>query len=176
MNNQILKTETKDLHDNVERVMNTHLLFNNQFTIPHYQNFILKSYYYISGIIPKVKTDWSEFNEILAQKQHALLVDLQHMQIQYHQFSPIIVNSSDKYYKLGLIYIVLGAMLGNKMILNKLIEYPAFEGFPFAYLSQHQEQLGTIWKNFQTLINQLNESQLQQIILGARDGYLLFGE
>ncbi|MBD1429060.1 biliverdin-producing heme oxygenase [Sphingobacterium litopenaei] len=176
MNNKLLKTETQDLHDRIEQVMNAHLLFSNQFTIAHYKNFILKSYCYITGIISKVSLEWLELSDILSQKQDSLLVDLKHMNIDYTQYSPVVVNASDKHYKLGLIYIVLGAMLGNKMILKKLQEYPSFDGFPFAYLSQHQDQLSIIWKNFQVLNNQLSPAQLQQVIQGARDGYLLFGE
>lgn len=176
MNNTILKTETQDLHDRVEHVMHSQLLFSNQFTKDHYQNFILKSHRYINSILGKVDTEWLDFKKILEQKHAALLIDLAHLQISSEKNSFLIITTSNKHYKLGLIYIVLGAMLGNKMILKKLQEYPTFVDYPFAYLSQHQDQLYNIWKNFQALINDLNESELQNVIQGARDGYLLFCE
>lgn len=176
MNTNFLKTETQDLHDKIEQVMHSKLLFSNQFTVAHYHNFILKSYNYITGILPKVAEDWPEFHTILMQKQSALFVDLLHLSAHKENLSPVVINNTNRNYKLGLIYIVLGAMLGNKMILKKLHEYPAFEDFPFAYLSEHQDQLSMLWKSFQTLINDLEKSQLQHVIQGARDGYLLFGE
>lgn len=176
MNNNILKTETQDLHDRIEHVMQAHLLFSNQFTQLHYQHFMLKSYRYIHAILDKVNNTWPEFNEILEQKQQALREDLAHLHIHPDESAALAITSTDRHYKLGLIYIVLGAMLGNKMILSKLKEYPAFEGFPFAYLTRHQDQLSSIWKDFQSRINQLDTPTLQQVIQGARDGYLLFGE
>lgn len=176
MNNKILKTETQDLHDRIERVMNAHLLFSNRFTAAHYQNFIVKSYCYVTGVISSRGSDWPQFEDILIQKQRALLIDLKQMDIDSAQYPPVVVDASDKHYRLGLIYIVLGAMLGNKMILNKLREYDSFEGYTFAYLSEHQEQLTSIWKSFQVLNNQLDASKLDKVIRGARDGYLLFGK
>ncbi|WP_159637432.1 biliverdin-producing heme oxygenase [Sphingobacterium composti Ten et al. 2007 non Yoo et al. 2007] len=176
MNSKILKTETQDLHDKIEEVMNSQLLFSNQFTLDHYQNLILKSYNYIAGILPKVSSDWPEFKIILEQKLSALYSDLKHLSIIINNLSPVVINNTNRHYKLGLIYIVLGAMLGNKMILKKLHEYQTFKGFPFVYLSQHQEDLSKIWKEFQTLINGLEEIELQKVIQGARDGYLLFGK
>lgn len=176
MNNTILKTETQDLHDRVEHVMHSQLLFSNQFTQDHYQNFILKSHRYINSILGKADTEWPDFKEILEQKHAALLIDLAHLQISSEKNSFLIITTSNKHYKLGLIYVVLGAMLGNKIILKKLQEYPTFVDYPFAYLSRHQDQLSSIWKNFQVLINDLDESELQNVIQGARDGYLLFGE
>ncbi|WP_149915589.1 biliverdin-producing heme oxygenase [Sphingobacterium cavernae] len=176
MNNTLLKTETQDLHDKIEDVMHSKLLFSNQFTTAHYHNFILKSYNYIAGILPKVSLDWPEFEIILEQKLSALYSDIKHLSTIKNNLSPVVINNTNRHYKLGLIYIVLGAMLGNKMILKKLHEYDTFEGFPFAYLSQHQEELSAIWKEFQALINGLEEFELQKVIQGARDGYLLFGE
>lgn len=176
MNNSLLKTETQDLHDRIEHVMHAHLLFSNQFTEIHYQHFMLKSYRYIHAIVDKVSMAWPEFSEILEQKRLALREDLAHLQLTPDESAALAITSTDKHYKLGLIYIVLGAMLGNKMILSKLKEYPAFEGFPFAYLSRHQDQLSSIWKDFQSRINQLDAAALQHVIQGARDGYLFFGE
>lgn len=176
MNNTILKTETQDLHDRIEHVMHSQLLFSNQFTVAHYQNFILRSYRYISNIIEKVSLEWPEFKEILTQKQEALLADLAHLHISPADSSSLVVTSANRHNKLGLIYIVLGAMLGNKMILKKLQDYTEFEDFPFTYLSKHQDQLATIWKNFQSQISALTPEELQNVIQGARDGYFLFGE
>lgn len=176
MNSTLLKNETQGFHDNVERVMNSSLLFSDQFTNEHYKHFIRQSYAYINTIIIPVTQDWPEYQEILTKKQDALRIDLSHIDVQ----TDVSVNSDSikdsQYYRLGLIYIVLGAMLGNKMILKKLKEYPSFENYPFAYLSEHQDKLSEIWKNFQSTINQLEVHSLEEVIQGAKDGYSLFGK
>nr|WP_317632660.1 hypothetical protein [uncultured Flavobacterium sp.] len=65
-------------------------------------------------------------------------------------------------------------MLGNKLILNKLKQNQGFVNFPFAYLSQHQENLSEIWKSFQQKIDQLTPEQLDQVINGSKQEYSLF--
>ncbi|WP_039053347.1 biliverdin-producing heme oxygenase [Sphingobacterium sp. T2] len=175
MNNQILKQQTQGFHDKIEQIMHADLLFKNRFTREHYKQLITHSYRYITAVLPKVKDDWKDLSKLLLQKQQALLVDLKHLHVE-EVSSSLAINATSSYYKLGMIYIVLGAMLGNKIILNKLKQYPEFEGYPFAYLSEHQEQLSSLWKDFQTLINSLDSGQLQEVIRGAKDGYLLFGQ
>jgi len=171
----ILKNETQAYHDSVERVMNSSLLFANQFTKEHYQHFITQSYKYINYIINPVSEDWPEYHEILQKKQKALISDLNHLDIHPAKQSSNEKCKSNKYYRLGLLYIVLGAMLGNKMILKKLREYPIFKDYPFNYLAEHQDKLSEIWKDFQSTINELTAVDLEEVILGAKDGYTLFG-
>ena len=175
-NSTILKESTKDLHDNVERVMNSSLLFSNQFTTQHYTSFIVKSYEYVFVITDSVQKNWPEYAAVLLSKKGALLHDLEHLSAEPNVNTLKKIDETDKYYQLGLIYIVLGAMLGNKVIWNKLKSNPAFSDFPFNYLSHHQEDLSTLWKNFQDQVNALSSTQLNQVIQGAKKGYSLFGE
>jgi len=175
MNSTILKNETQAYHDSVERVMNSSLLFSNQFTKAHYQHFIAQSYSYISYIINPVSDNWPEYHEILQKKQNALRSDLNHLDMHPAVHATAENCKANKYYRLGLLYIVLGAMLGNKMILKKLNEYPTFKDYPFAYLAEHQDKLSEIWKGFQSTINELTPDDLEEVILGAKDGYTLFG-
>ena len=175
MNNSILKQETADLHMLTEKIMQSNLLFSGQFTVSHYKNFILKSYNYIAGINSKVSLDWPEFSDILTKKVNALNADLKHLNLLPAK-SALFIPNNERFYNLGLIYIVLGAMLGNKIILHKLQKSALFKDFPFFYLSLHQEILPVIWKNFQSKINELNQQELEKVIQGARDGYLLFAK
>lgn len=174
-NSSILKEQTKGLHDNVERVMNSSLLFSNQFTVEHYKNFIQKSFQYITSICELNTIHWPEYKSIVIAKQKALDLDLEHLKLK-NQASINPINSSNAYYELGLIYIVLGAMLGNKIILSKLKQSDNFSDFPFSYLSEHQENLSVLWKSFQITIDNLDQNQLNQVILGAQKGYSLFGQ
>lgn len=176
MNSTLLKNQTEDLHKHVEKVMHSALLFSNQFTTDHYYNLILKSYNYISSIIPEVESQWPEFSLLLIQKQQALDQDLQHIHSSVASDTINKIKEVNKYYTLGLIYIVLGAMLGNKMIVKKLKEYESFEGYPFHYLSTHQEKIGMIWSDFQFTINALKSEEFEQVLEGARAGYLQFGQ
>lgn len=176
MNSAILKSETQDLHNKIEDVMHSSLIFTDRFTTAHYQHFILKSYAYLHHVTSKENNDWAQFDQILTQKKQALTEDLNHLNLEIEQTSKTSDSKENKFYNLGQIYIVLGAMLGNKMILKKLKEYPSFVNYPFEYLSKHQDNLGEIWKNFQSIINELETSDLEQVIQGARDGYVLFGE
>lgn len=175
MNSIILKTKTQDLHDSVEKVMYSSLLFSDQYTTEHYQNFLLKSFHYLVAVTQQSTLYWPEFSTLLNQKKEALYTDLTHLGIPFDLNTKDTIGAIDKYYNLGLIYIVLGAMLGNKMILKKLKEYESFNNSPFNYLSTHQEQLPAIWKDFQSKINALDASNLDEVIKGARDGYQLYG-
>lgn len=177
MNSNILKAQTRDLHDKVEKVMNSSLLFTHQFTPEHYKQLIVKSYCYIRTIQDMGIQQWSAYYNIISQKKQALLIDLKHLQLTQQDICPKrSMRKQSPHYALGLIYIVLGAMLGNKQIHKQLKQIQAFQQYPFSYLSQHQENLSEIWKDFQATINQLNQQQLQQVIQGARDGYDLFGQ
>ncbi|UYW01152.1 biliverdin-producing heme oxygenase [Flavobacterium agricola] len=174
-NAQILKTETETLHDQVELVMNSALLFTNQFNLSHYKHFIQKSYNYVNFLQPIILTNWPDFQALLSAKEKALTTDLQHLSLPVKPDVDLSVASTNKYFQLGLIYIVLGAMLGNKVILNKLHKFEEFQGFPFAYLSHRPENLSEMWKAFQADLNELSAEQLEQVIAGAKKGYALFG-
>jgi len=175
-NSNLLKAETQEFHDRTERVMNAKLLFSNQFNLDHYKNFILKSYSYISSINQITAANWSIYDDIITSKQNALLIDLKHLEPVDISKKKIIINNNDKFYYLGLVYIILGAMLGNKIILKKLQDYPSFVNYPFAYLSEHQHDFGEIWRGFQDIINSLKKDELDRVIEGAKDGYILFSE
>lgn len=175
-NSNRLKSETQEFHDRTEKVMNATLLFSNLFNSEHYQNFILKSYRYISTIQQATTSNWPIYDDIITRKQNALLIDISHLGGSNILPNKENVNNSDKFYSLGLIYIILGAMLGNKIILKKLHEYPTFTNYPFAYLSEHQQDFGEIWKDFQKTVDNLDKEQLDRVIEGAKDGYLLFSE
>jgi heme oxygenase len=174
-NSLILKEQTKGLHDSVERVMNSELLFSNQFTVDHYKNFILKSYDYVALLSTAEMVEWDEYKKLLLAKKTALVADLENLNITPSVNTNTNFDFGNKYYQLGLIYIVLGAMLGNKIILSKLQQTSGFESVIFSYLSEHQQDLSSIWKNFQQYIDQLTQSQLNDVILGAKTGYSLFG-
>lgn len=176
MNSTRLKEETKEYHDNVERVMNSSLMFSNQFTPAHYTTFIQKSNAYLDTIVPLVARDWPEYLAILTAKQEALLKDLKFSKETELPTKESTDVEENKFFTLGLVYIVLGAMLGNKIILKQLHTYTEFEGYPFAYLSEHQDQLSEIWKDFQMKVNGLDEGNLHNVIEGAKKGYSLFGE
>lgn len=175
MNSTRLKEETKEYHDAIERVMNSKLLFSNKYTIDHYEKFIYQSYVYLGNIIPQVQDDWPEYAPLLTSKYEALQEDLSISSIQATTKN-LNIERTNKFYRLGLIYIVLGAMLGNKIILKKLGEYNEFQDYPFNYLSEHQNYLSEIWKSFQERINQLDLEEIDHVIQGAKDGYSLFGE
>lgn len=174
-NSSILKNETKDLHDSVERVMNSSLLFSNQFTMKHYSNFLYKSCNYITSLLNSDNDNWTEYKSILEQKQRALFQDLKSLNIEIENTKSNI-EMPNKYYNLGLIYIVLGAMLGNKVILNKLKQRDEFKDSSFLYLSVNQEILPELWRSFQNKIDDLTPDQLNNVIAGAKHGYGLFGQ
>nr|WP_317632659.1 biliverdin-producing heme oxygenase [uncultured Flavobacterium sp.] len=107
-NSSILKNQTQDLHHNVERVMNSELLFSDQFTVEHYKNFVLKLYNYIETIL-NIDTEFlNEYQTILKQKKIALQTDLDHLNINQNQVVIHAVNNTNAHHHLGLVYIVLG--------------------------------------------------------------------
>ena len=131
MNSTKLKTQTQDLHDSIEKVMHSSLLFSNKFTADHYKNFLRKSYTYIAAIAPSSTLHWPEYSVILSTKKEALHADLVFLGVPTEANATVTLADTDKYHTLGLFYIVLGAMLGNKMILKKLKEYESFQNSTF---------------------------------------------
>ncbi len=176
MHTKRLKEETKHLHDRVEHVMHSTLLFTGEFTVALYQNFLIQSYRYLSSIEKNTIQHWTNYAEIIQQKTEAVKKDLTILKLDLPSSEILNQTNNSKYYTLGKIYIVLGAMLGNKMIYKALKSNPAFTTVPFFYLTEHQDHLGEIWSAFQNHINQLEEVQLEEVIEGAKTGYLFFGE
>lgn len=177
MNSDLLKKVTQEQHDNIERVMNANLLFSNQFTVSHYQQFITKSYQYIINIHNTVRKDLPDFFFLIDAKHNAIEKDMKDLALSLPTNKTITpIYSPNKFYSLGLLYVVVGAMLGNKIILKKLKEDPNFEHFSFHYLNAHQDKVSEIWKNFQATINALSEEELENVIQGAKEGYTLFSK
>ena len=174
INAEILKSQTQQYHDEVEKVMQSNLIFSKQYTTKHYQVFLQRSYNHISNLLVNTTSHWSKYKTLLKQKESALHDDLVHLHIEGQTLEYKPMQNICKYQELGFLYIVLGAMMGNKIIKVKLSETPGFADFPFNYLSQHQEQLPQIWQEFKQDINTLSPADLDKVILSAIQGYQLF--
>lgn len=174
INSEILKSKTQQYHNEVENIMQSKLIFSKQYTIHHYEVFLQRSYNYISNLIHNTTNHWDSFHNILLQKQKALEKDLYQIQAVQNNVEFTAMQNICKYQELGFLYIVLGAMMGNKIIKVNLSQTPAFSNFTFNYLSQHQEQLPQIWQEFKQEINSLTTEQLDKVIAAAIQGYQLY--
>lgn len=175
MNSKILKEETQHFHEETEKALNADYIFSNRFEKNHYENLLLKTYLYIDFIQEATKNQWATFSEILMEKKKAIKEDLVHLnsKTEIEKLNKNIDNAS-KSFQLGLIYVSIGAMLGNKMILKKLNESHNYQEYPFHYLTAHQQELPEIWKFLQNEINILNPDELADVINGAKFGYQCF--
>jgi heme oxygenase len=179
---KLLKEETKLLHAETERQLGAKAIFSDQYSLNEYFEHL--QHLYKAHLITEYILNDNQVKEYLFIKpirSKDILLDL--IQIQ-PDFQQIIVNSLSKSSsfnsfesKIGLIYVVSGSQLGGAFIASKINEHlPTFGLNPQHFYATNSENLMVKWKQWCNNIDQLplSESQISEVIQGAKDGFNLF--
>lgn len=175
MLSQRLKSDTKFLHDLLEKTLKSNSIFEDQFTQRDLKNilqvllrFHLKYENEIfSNLNPRDFPDVSERSRI-----NFLVKDLQFIAPEENCNQPqnqkIAVTNGEA---LGWFYVIEGSSLGGNVIMKRLSRNENFSGFPFHYYSAFTDGIGQYWKNFLQKIDNQSELNYPEILSGAEKAY-----
>lgn len=173
---EILKSATKDNHDELEELMFVNEIMNKTITLQQYKTLLATNYVVHAAIEAKLHHALdAELKTILdtdnRQKLKALEQDLAEMDIKKESLESVdfeflnerTYNSSSA---LGAMYVLEGATLGGHVIQKKLRANPAFEKLSLNYYSVYAQNLMPNWLTF---VKALNTSVSEDNYAAAKD-------
>lgn len=160
---ELLKSATKDNHDELEELMFVNEIMNKTITLEQYKTLLATNYVIHAAIESKLHNALNtELKSVLdidnRFKVAALEQDLQEMGIPKETLDKIDVDFlKDKNYDtataLGAMYVLEGATLGGHVIQKKLRANPAFENLNLNYYSVYAQNLMPNWLSFVKTLN-----------------------
>jgi len=172
-----LKAETKEQHDQLEKLMFVGDIMSRKLTIEQYRNLVFTNYLihkqYENLIHATLSTvDANQLDLANRQKTTSLLADIEELGINTDELedrnATTLLNNATAAYALGAMYVLEGATLGGSVIYKQLKLNPNFEdGFNFNYYTVYGKELLSKWQNFLQVLNALPDIAHQQAIDGA---------
>lgn len=160
---ELLKSATKDNHDELEELMFVNEIMNKTITLEQYKTLLATNYVIHAAIESKLHNALNtELKTVLdidnRFKVAALEQDLHEMGIPKETLDKIDVDFlKDKNYDtataLGAMYVLEGATLGGHVIQKKLRANPAFENLNLNYYSVYAQNLMPNWLSFVKTLN-----------------------
>lgn len=172
-NSKQLREETKYLHDRTEELFRSQGLFDGTFSLDDYTRLLKVSLLYIQTIYPFVVRFWPDFAAILRVKRDTIFRDFVGLGEESLPKWEFEVSNENQDYALGLVYVIIGSMLGNAIIYKYIHKLPAFDGISFDYLTLHQGETSHLWKDFVQKVDDLDQGQFHDLLQGAKSGYEL---
>jgi len=176
MISEILKANTKVLHDLVEAKFNSHRIFDGTFSLNDYRNLILYNYLFLQNFENAVFSQISEpaAEELKLEKRRKLSLiekDLQILNIGKAgtQNSEQIKNEAEAF---GILYVMEGSTLGGNVIAKQLSRHSDFKDISFSYFRCYGENTGSFWKNFKTVMDrEISPDYYDDCVSGAEKAY-----
>jgi len=160
---EILKSATKDNHDELESLMFVNEIMNKTLTLDQYKTLLATNYIVHSAIESKLH---DALDDQLKDKLHitqrdklaALELDLAEMEMDKAEldsldFDFLKLKDKNNASSLGAMYVLEGATLGGNVIRKKLRANPVFENLKLNYYSVYDQQLMPNWLSFVGVLN-----------------------
>jgi len=171
----ILKHQTKELHDRVELKFNSSKIFQDDYTPDDYRKLLTFNYIFLKTFEQPVFRLLSEkYGDMLMlrhrRKLHLFDLEREDVISSGYDIHEIAVNCEAE--ALGILYVMEGSTLGGTMIAKKLEGNPHFSGKTFPYFRCYGERTGSMWKNFRFVLNDVvREEEHDQVLIGAEKAY-----
>lgn len=176
MISEILKADTKILHDRVEAKFNSNRIFEGTFSPDDYRNLIRYNYLFLLNYENAVfsaisQQNAAELNLEVRRKLALVRKDLEVLDIDesVSQTPVVIENEAEAF---GILYVMEGSTLGGNVIAKQLSNHPDFKDLSFSYFRCYGENTGSLWKNFKHVLDQeITDEKHQDCISGAEKAY-----
>lgn len=159
----ILKSATKDNHDELESLMFVNEIMNKTLTLEQYKTLLATNYIVHAALESKLHDalDADIKNKLNVEsrgKLAALEQDLAEMNIAKKDLDTLdleflALNDPNSASSLGAMYVLEGATLGGHVIHKKLKANPAFESLSLHYYSVYDKNLMPNWLTFVNVLN-----------------------
>jgi heme oxygenase len=174
---QVLKAETAQLHDEIEKITHSNKIFEGTFGVDDYKGLI-----HINGYI--VKTFMDQIFAILPQdivsnmkftaeeKKEAVVKDASELNIDIASDN-ITLKEQSVPFALGALYVMEGSMLGGNVIAKNLKKYAEFDNHGFHYFTFYKDDLGESWKSFLMMMaaKVQSDEDIASAVNGAKQVY-----
>lgn len=176
MISEILKIQTKELHDRVEQKFNSAKIFEDNYTPTDYRKLLTYNYLFLRSyekpvfqlLAPRF-SDRLMLNE--RRKIHLFEKEKHYISVE-EDSSAAGVQIANEAEALGVLYVMEGSTLGGNMIAKKLQANDAFSGNNFHYFRCYGERTGSMWKNFKSVLDEvISEQQHADVLKGAEKAY-----
>ncbi len=175
MISEILKHQTKVLHDRVEQKFNSSKIFEDDYTAEDYRKLLTYNYLFLKTYEQPVFRLLSEkyADRLLLQHRRKLhLFDLEKEDVHSPGDLTHTIAVDCEAEALGILYVMEGSTLGGNMIAKKLESNPLFTGKTFPYFRCYGERTGSMWKNFKFVLNYaVSEEEHEKVLKGAEKAY-----
>ena len=146
MISEILKANTKILHDRVEAKFNSGKIFDGTFDLTDYRNLLQYNYLFLLNFENAVFSAISEVNaqEINLENRKKLALiekDFEVLSIEKSnaQIPAVLKNEAEAF---GILYVMEGSTLGGNMIAKQLSKNPDFQEVTFGYFRCYGDKTG----------------------------------
>lgn len=173
---EILKSATKDNHDELEELMFVNEIMNKTITLDQYKTLLATNYVVHAAIEAKLhnaldeelKTilDTDNRHKLKALEQDLAEMDIAKESLDLLDFDFLTARSYDAPAALGAMYVLEGATLGGHVIQKKLRANPAFEKLNLNYYSVYAQNLMPNWLAF---VKALNTNVPEEDYTAAKD-------
>lgn len=172
----LLKEQTKALHDQVEEKMKSQKIMDRSFSLQEYHQLLRSNYYFLLEFEDAVFANISNETKVKLQsderrklpvitKDLAGFEDLENS----HSKDISIKNEAEA---LGILYVMEGSTLGGNIIAKNLAKNPTFDEVSFHYFGFYGEKTGPLWKNFKEVIEEKAlVADAQDFLDGANRAY-----
>ncbi len=173
----LLKTNTSEEHDQLERLMDSEAIMSGTLDIKSYEQLLLSNYtihmLYEELIFSQLSPETRERLSIDQREKTSLLLD----DLEELGTTPALISSlkqSDVIYDeasaLGAMYVLEGSTLGGSVISRKLKqnEQEGFGGLTFRFYESYGKDLGSRWKDFLEVLNEVPEQAWDNSLKAAK--------
>lgn len=176
MISNLLKEQTKVLHDQVEEKLMSQKIMDRSFSLQEYHNLLKYNFLFISEfediLFSKLSSETNEKLQPEQRKKIAVITkDLGHFEevLSPQKSSATIKNEAEA---LGILYVMEGSTLGGNIIARNLAKNPNFQDVSFNYFGFYGEKTGPFWKNFKEVLDEkAHHYESQDFLDGAKRAY-----
>lgn len=180
---KMLKADTAQLHDEVEKAMKSDRLLCDDFSKEEYAVLLQKLLLAHSSLEPvlQANAEISEVEGLQAEfrltKREALVKDLEKLGHPAHSITvdlPALQQGPEAW---GALYVLEGSSLGGAMILKNLMKKEIALTEAFSFYGYYGADTGRLWKQFKTLFEEHNtsdEETYRHVLNGANRAYQVF--